>query len=321
MDLKRAVRGIIIAALLSVLVYAALLAFSDFRSVAAALRRLPLSTLAAMIALTLGCYLMRALRWGLLARANGGSVTARDAIWVQFSGMTMTVTPGKLGEILKAFLGRELHGLPTAKGVTLVFVERLTDLAAVVILSVGGLSVLGHAVPLIVFGIAVVAGVIVLSSPPFHRLALSVVERQSWAKAHRHSAQAVSEALSVSLSPLRATLCVLLGGIAWAMEGIALWLSVSPLGSHNIGIVTAVGIYAVSAIAGALTFMPGGIGLTEASLAGLLVAAGVGSAGASAATLLIRVVTLWMGVALGWAALALRPDMLRRVVSPGRSDA
>lgn len=310
MDFKRSLHGVMLAALLSVLVYAVLIAVSDFRAVAESIRRVPLWALAGMLALTLGCYSLRALRWSLLVRANGGSVRAADAVWVQMSAMTMTVTPGKIGEVLKAYLGRELHGLPAPKGIALVFVERLMDLTAVIMLSVGGLTVLGHLAPLVVFGVIVVASIAVLSSPRFHRLALRIVERQSWAKAHRHSAEAVAETLGTSLSWRRATGLVGLTAVAWACEGVAFWLCLSAL-DFSSGLATAIGIYAASTIIGAFTFTPGGIGLTEASMAGLLIAAGMPSHAASAATLLIRVVTLWFGVALGWTALASRPTVLK----------
>ena len=60
---------------------------------------------------------------------------------------------------------------------------------------------------------------------------------------------------------------------------------------------------------GAFTFLPGGIGLTEASMTGILVATGMDASSASAATLITRVATLWWGVAVGWLAVATRPSL------------
>ena len=61
-------------------------------------------------------------------------------------------------------------------------------------------------------------------------------------------------------------------------------------------------------------FLPGGIGLTEASMAGILMAAGMGASGASAATLVTRVAALWWSVGVGWVALGSRPAVLRTVL-------
>ena len=82
----------------------------------------------------------------------------------------------------------------------------------------------------------------------------------------------------------------------------------------------AVAAYAVSTVIGALVFLPGGVGLTEASLAGLLTAAGASGDVATTATVLIRVATLWFGVALGWAVMLTRPALLRGFLRETESE-
>jgi len=67
-------------------------------------------------------------------------------------------------------------------------------------------------------------------------------------------------------------------------------------------------------IAGALSFLPGGLGVQEGGMVALLVqtAQGVGGATAAAATFITRLCTLWFAVAVGLVALSLgrRPDRL-----------
>ena len=66
-------------------------------------------------------------------------------------------------------------------------------------------------------------------------------------------------------------------------------------------------IYAAMTIAGALSFLPGGLGVTEAGMLALLVKFGVGltRGSAAAATFVTRACTLWFAVAIGLPALAL----------------
>jgi len=52
-------------------------------------------------------------------------------------------------------------------------------------------------------------------------------------------------------------------------------------------------------------------------MAGLLIASGMASVDASAATLLIRLVTMWFGIALGWLVLASRPHVMGRLAGVG----
>jgi uncharacterized protein (TIRG00374 family) len=69
--------------------------------------------------------------------------------------------------------------------------------------------------------------------------------------------------------------------------------------------------YAVAIIAGALSFLPGGLGSTEAVMAALLMAHGFSAPLAILLTLICRLLTLWLAVVIGWACVWL----LRRETS------
>jgi uncharacterized protein (TIRG00374 family) len=58
-------------------------------------------------------------------------------------------------------------------------------------------------------------------------------------------------------------------------------------------------------LVGALSFLPGGLGGTEASMVALLMLNNVAQSQAVAATVLIRLATLWFAVALGVIALSM----------------
>ncbi|HEX5063643.1 MAG TPA: flippase-like domain-containing protein, partial [Kofleriaceae bacterium] len=76
-------------------------------------------------------------------------------------------------------------------------------------------------------------------------------------------------------------------------------------------------IYAGTTIAGALSFLPGGLGVTEGAMSMALVkgAAKLDPSTAVAATLLTRLATLWFAVVIGVAFLALAR---RRIASRSR---
>ena len=73
-------------------------------------------------------------------------------------------------------------------------------------------------------------------------------------------------------------------------------------------------IYAATTIAGALSFLPGGLGVTEGAMTLLLVrsAAQIDQATALDATLLTRLATLWFAVALGLGFLAVARARIAR---------
>ena len=65
-----------------------------------------------------------------------------------------------------------------------------------------------------------------------------------------------------------------------------------------------IGAFALGTLLGAVSMFPGGVGPTEAVMGGLLVLAGGTVPEATAATILVRAVTLWWAVFLGIVALA-----------------
>jgi uncharacterized protein (TIRG00374 family) len=86
--------------------------------------------------------------------------------------------------------------------------------------------------------------------------------------------------------------------VAWSAEALAFHWILNWMGA-DIELTFAVFVYALAMLAGAISFMPGGLGGAEAVMVGLLVWKGMSSADAIAATVLIRLATLWFAVAIG----------------------
>ncbi len=314
MTLRKTLRAMILVMILAAFVYTVLVVVSDWRAVTKALASYRLTTVLAVIAMVVVGFFLRSVRWRLLMRLVGYPVSIRDAWYLQTSGYSMGVTPGRVGEALKPWLARELAGMPMGRGLALVVSERVADLLAVCLLSLGGLSVLGAGRWWLAAGLALlVIGTRVLSSRWFLDLASKLACRTSWARKHEEAISSIAETVH---SALRWRVLVWSSGlafVAWGLEGAAFVLFVRELGFDAVSALVLISIYAISAIIGAATMLPGGIGLTEASMVGILVALGMSTAGASAATLIVRTSTLWLGIALGWVVLASRPGVLRRV--------
>jgi uncharacterized protein (TIRG00374 family) len=120
------------------------------------------------------------------------------------------------------------------------------------------------------------------------------------------------------LTPRRLLLGFLLGAAAWGAEAFGFGWLLRSLG-HPLDLPVAVSIYALSMLAGALSFMPGGLGGSEAAMVLLLKMLGVPLSAAVAATLLIRLATLWFAVLLGIIALltrSLSPAATGRATQP-----
>jgi uncharacterized membrane protein YbhN (UPF0104 family) len=89
-----------------------------------------------------------------------------------------------------------------------------------------------------------------------------------------------------------------LGLVAWAAEGYGLAVVVERMGAP-LPVTLAAGIYGLAILAGAVSFVPGGLGGTEVVMGSLLVLAGVDAPVAVSAVLICRLATLWFAVVIG----------------------
>src|SRR5438128_4201664 len=93
---------------------------------------------------TLFNYVLRFFKWDVYLRLIGATgVAKKDSLMIFLSGMAMAMTPGKVGEVLKSYLLKQVRGTPIAASAPVVLAERLTDGVAMLILASVGLFQFG----------------------------------------------------------------------------------------------------------------------------------------------------------------------------------
>ena len=74
---------------------------------------------------TLANYFLRFARWHYYLGVIGvQKVSPRDSLLIFLSGFSLTITPGKLGEVLKSFLLKSRFGTPVSYSASIVVAER-----------------------------------------------------------------------------------------------------------------------------------------------------------------------------------------------------
>jgi uncharacterized protein (TIRG00374 family) len=114
-----------------------------------------------------------------------------------------------------------------------------------------------------------------------------------------------------------------LGTVSWLGEGVGFFLVLAGLGLDPTPhlLILAVFVLAFSTVVGAVSALPGGVGAVEATLTGLLVLAVHPERSlAGAATILIRLGTLWFGMALGLGVWATTPRLWKVRDRAGAGD-
>jgi uncharacterized membrane protein YbhN (UPF0104 family) len=258
--------------------------------------------LGAALGLALLNYAIRFVRWQRYLRDQGVTVPTGDSAIVFGAGLSLAITPAKLGELVKSFLLRELRDIPTTLTAPIVVAERVTDLIALLALAVVGVAVYGVQTTLVFGAAAIIAfGLVLLAWPRPTTWLIELVTRPARLRRLRGPLLEMYVGLARLCRPLPLLRSTAIAIPAWACEcvGFALILDAFPHTHVDLGL--AMVIYAATTIAGALSFLPGGLGVTEGAMTLLLVrgAAHVEEATAVAATLLTRLATLWFAVALG----------------------
>jgi uncharacterized protein (TIRG00374 family) len=286
-------------------------------SLAPVLRAWDLIALAAVFSLI--NYVLRIIRWRSYLARLGHPLGFRFAALTFVAGFAYTLSPGKVGEIVRARYYQPL-GVPLARTAAAFFAERLLDLLAMVVLAAllfAGSpeyrgAILGAAV-------LVVGALVVFALVPWNNVTSRLGTAHGLPAALRKALAGVTSALASTRPLLRPAPLVFgfaIGLVAWGLEGVGLNVLAGMLPGPHLDIPTAVGVYAVAVLVGGLSFLPGGLGSTEAVMTALLVTHGFTVGGAILLTLTCRLVTLWLAVCLGWIGVLVLPKRAFAVASP-----
>jgi uncharacterized protein (TIRG00374 family) len=296
---------------------AAYVMVGDTRDLGHRLGRFEWSAFAAALALALANYTIRFARWQIYLRRQDVHVPLASSALVFGAGLSLSITPGKVGELVKSFLLREMHGVPARRTAPIVIAERVTDLIALIVLALIGVAAYGIQLALVVVSVALVAVGLVLLAWPRPTIALiDLATRPRRLRRLREPLQELYRGLATLCRPRALAGATALAIPAWAAECIGFAAIVNAFPGAYVELGLAMVIYAATTIAGALSFLPGGLGVTEGAMTLLLVqsAASLGRATALDATLLTRLATLWFAVALGLGCLALARRRIAKLV-------
>ncbi|HEV2529319.1 MAG TPA: lysylphosphatidylglycerol synthase transmembrane domain-containing protein [Thermomicrobiales bacterium] len=312
----------------ALLVLTALTLFADVRQLGDALSGFRWPLLVPIILLTLANYGLRFVKWQIyLDRIGVHGLSTGHSLLTFLSAFSMSITPGKVGEVIKAVYVRRLTGTPLTRVAAVITAERLTD--GLAMLGLAGLGIAQFSYGRWVLAAAALAGIaaiVILRRPALLAGVLAFAGRLPVigpiATRMTGHADNFLDASNTLYAPRLVVGSVLLGIVSWFAECVALFLVLIGLGlepSWHL-LLVATFVLSVSSVLGALSLLPGGLGVAEASIAGLLIllitTPGFDRGDAAAATLIIRFATLWFAVVLGAGAVVALQRILRRSPSP-----
>lgn len=293
---------------IAVLLYIGFFVFADARATLTQIARVGAKPVLQALGLSIVSFYVRALRWHFLVQKVHPGVRLRDNILVSFAGLAMTITPGKAGEVLKSLMLKEAYSVPVARSAPLLILERICDLLTVVLVTGLGLTQLP--------GSSLLAGLTLACAIGGSACAMflpQLIERipQKWLdtkfiRTRQAKAKDALASLKSSLAPGPFVAALSLSAVAWGLQSLIVWLFAASYEPGAVSVATGAVAYCAPLLAGAIALVPGGLGATEASMAGIILLLADGKlplSVAAALTILVRLVTFWLAIGLGLLAL------------------
>ena len=285
--------------LFAVAIYLLMCIYADFGELSRAMKNFQWTSLFALFALTTMNYLIRFLKWDFFLKQAGVHLNLKDNLYVFFSGLSMIITPGKIGEIWKGWLIKEIDGAELNKTVPVVIVERITDVLGLAILSLFGILYYRESGYYILALLLIFAGFFVtIKSKTISNRIISMLEHKM--RRYAENIKTMHRTFENTMEPKGLIGMSFLSAFAWFFECIGMYLVILGFKEY-ISITKATFIFSFASLAGAVSMIPGGLGVAEVTMSGLLQFFGLAPTTSVGVALIVRFGTLWYGAIMGMA--------------------
>lgn len=280
-------------------IYLTLIIYVDFEKVTQSFQKFSWILFPILLALSLGNYCVRFIKWEYYLNLIEVKLARKDSFSIFMSGLIMSVTPGKMGELLKSYLVKQVNSTPISKTAPIVLAERATDFLSLTIMALIGAYIFnyGKSISLLIVMILVIGIIVITNNTVFNKL-LELLSKIKFIASHTGKLQAAYDSSSKLLAVKPLILMTILSVLSWGFECFGYYLILKDFGL-NVDVIWSFFSYSFSTIVGALSMLPGGLGVTEGSLTIMVVKKGLSENDALASTFIVRAVTLWFAVFVG----------------------
>lgn len=301
-------------------IYLAFTIYVDYEKVIKSFNRFNWILLPILLLLSFGNYFIRFVKWEYYLKIIQVKLKRADSFSIFMSGLVMSVTPGKMGELLKSYLVKQVNATPISQTAPIVLAERVTDFLSLTIMALIGAFIFNYGKNIaIAIGIFLITGIVILTNKIIFNKIINLFSRISFVSKHISKIQVAYDSSSKLLSFKPLVLMTIVSAISWGFECIGYFLVVTSFGL-NAELMWSFFSYSFATIVGALSMLPGGLGVTEGSLTLMVIEKGLSKNDALASTFIIRAVTLWFAVFVGAISLLFYQKRFGKVVLENSQD-
>lgn len=303
----------------AVLVYAGLVIWSGVAENLHILRAFPWLTMPLILGSVFINFALRELKWDYYRRIGGIRVSRLGSFLVFFSGLSMAISPGRVGELIKPFMYKEYFDQRMRRTIPLVVCERISDLLGMIVLAAMTIAAYMHGIGTqsrfgvfhvnVIYWFLAFSAVFMVVLIWLMRQKLLVyriligLSRYRALRQPLHKARKLYFRTYPLLTARNLIITTALATISWSFECLALMMILHGVGGSASAVTygEATFIFCMATIFGGfLFFLPGGIGGFETSTAIMLALLGVTKDRIVPSVFITRFSTLFFSVALGF---------------------
>ena len=296
----------------TITLYGIFLFVPDFNLIQEKISNFKINYLPLILLLVSASWIPLIIKWHFLLKNCQIEIPLAKSVAVFLSGMFFDITPGQIGALMKSQILKTSSNIPRTKTAPIVLAEKVYDLIGAIVASIIGIIILGIHHHLIIIGILVLSTIFFfMYYRPASELFFNRITKTKFFSKYVENMSEFYEIIQKSTNVKVATICILLAITYWFLISVAVYYTLIAFDINILDYFKVLAIYATSTLLGAISFVPGGIGVTEGTLAGLLTLEGIGVSVALILSVMIRIFTLWYSAFIGFIALKFSVNFFR----------
>jgi glycosyltransferase 2 family protein len=282
--------------------YAIFVGYSDFNKVSENMINFKFEYFPIILLLTFTSFFITGIRQRLLLKNIDIKISFKENMLLFFSGLSMIITPGGSGQLIKSYYLKKKYGIKQSKTLPLVFVERFLDATTIVIVIIF-LSIFKQINEIIIIAVVFVVLIILIfislrNKFLFNKL-LSLLKKLPLLSKFGSTLSESHDGFYNMTSGKTMAQSLLISILAISFDASATYLVFIAF-DIKLGFVFEILTVYSSLLYGAISLIPGGIGLTELNVVRVLSNAGIETSLATSVIIMIRIFTMWFGTVLGF---------------------
>ena len=303
-SIKNINKGLVIVIVLTVVFYAGFLIYGDLDSIGNLFLQINLWFIPLILAFRLISILLRSIRQKVFLQSLDVEIPTKFNTLLYISGLSMLVTPGSSGTMIKSYILNKKFGTEHSKTIPVVITEKFHDLLVPFLLIAAALYFINISKE-IQFTAILASAIMILLYFIFTRkqkLLQKLIGKTSKIKLLNKFQKNLLDnydSFNILSKKKPFILGFALGLIAIFVDGIAIYFGFLALGIDFDYLHSLVTVYTAN-ILGLISFMPAGFGVVEISLLGLLSQSGFVLSVASSMVVITRLSSAWFQIILGF---------------------